>query len=66
MYFYVGYLLYCTETGALWYGQSASSSLYHAHYEDEEHPFEMDEQLGEEIQEWVSTVEAADIPISVS
>ncbi len=47
------HLVYCVEDGTLWYGVEENSLEYKAEYVDEEYPFSVDEDMIDEILEWM-------------
>ena len=48
----VGYLLYCTTDGSLWYGPDAGRVTFYAYYNDDEHPFSPEEGMITEVINW--------------
>lgn len=48
----VGYLLYCTADGSLWYGPNAGEVTFYAYYKDDDHPFTPEEGMITEVINW--------------
>lgn len=47
------YFLYCIENGNLWYGTKKDSIIYFAQYDNSEYQYDVDEDLVNDIHEWL-------------
>lgn len=52
----VKYIVYCVEDGTVWYGSSKESVAYCARYESENIQYQMDEDLADEINNWLTNI----------
>ena len=49
----VEYMLYCADEGELWYGASEKDIHFHAYYDSNEYPYEKDEMLMDDLDDWL-------------
>ena len=46
-------MLYCADEGELWYGASEKDIHFHAYYNSNEYPYEKDEMLMDDLDDWL-------------